>query len=390
MVSPQCEEAIKESLSRGAALLKFLSPNDVGATESHQAGFYLPKASWTYLTTQAPEKGVNHTHPVEILWPDGTTTKSSVIWYGKAKSEYRLTGFNRDVDFPWRTPDNLGSLLVLVPKRIDFFLAYVLDSDEDIEEIQASLGVQVLESWGLYEEDQKVQETEDECLRKKYAEFAREIEQLPKGEVFSEFARLSIFECFEKFQQQSLDDQLIRLVREEYNLFKLVERKVYGPKVVQLFKSIDDFLSLALVILNSRKSRAGRSLENHVAFLLRESGLKFDSRPAVDGTEPDILIPGAKQYVDPAFPSDKLFILAIKTTCKDRWRQVTEEAPRIPRKHILTLQEGISANQLNQMQRANVHLVVPESLHGAYPEHERHLIQTIESFVKQVKAGYNT
>lgn len=385
MVSPQCEEAIKESLSRGVALLKFLSPNDVGATESHQAGFYLPKPPWIYLTPQAPERGVNHTHLVKILWPDGSITDSSVIWYGKAKSEYRLTGFNRDTGFPWRTPDNLGSLFILIPKRIDYYLAFVLDTDEDIEQLQASLGIEVFDSWTLYEENQTIQETEDECLHKKYAEFARGVEQLPRGEVFSEFTRLSILECFGKFQQQSLDDQLVKLVREEYNLFKLVERKVYGPRMVQLFKSIDDFLSLALIILNSRKSRAGRSLENHVAFLLQSSGVRFDARPVVDGTEPDILIPGAAEYGDPAFPRDRLFILAIKTTCKDRWRQVTEEAPQIPRKHILTLQEGVSANQLNQMQRANVHLVVPGSLHAAYPASERHLIQTIESFVHQVR-----
>jgi len=51
--------------------------------------------------------------------------------------------------------------------------------------------------------------------------------------------------------------------------------------------------------------------------------------------------------------------LTLVTTCKDRWRQVINEADRIPEKHLFTLQPTISKNQLREMTDEKVHLVVP-------------------------------
>ena len=68
----------------------------------------------------------------------------------------------------------------------------------------------------------------------------------------------------------------------------------------------------------------------------------------------------------PGIPPDKITVLALKTTCRDRWRQVLEEAPDVPKRHILTLQPGISVSQLRQMKAANVSLVVPEELQKDY------------------------
>ncbi len=94
-------------------------------------------------------------------------------------------------------------------------------------------------------------------------------------------------------------------------------------EIVRPFKDVDDFLTTASSIMNRRKSRAGRSLENHVESLLRAAGISFDVRPQIDGrVQPDILIPSKTDYEDVNFPVEKLRILGVKTTCKDRWRQV--------------------------------------------------------------------
>ncbi len=45
-------------------------------------------------------------------------------------------------------------------------------------------------------------------------------------------------------------------------------------------------------------------------------------------------------------------MLAVKTTCKDRWRQILNEAQRIKPKHLLTLQEGVSHRQFDEMQES--------------------------------------
>ena len=59
-----------------------------------------------------------------------------------------------------------------------------------------------------------------------------------------------------------------------------------------------------------------------------------------------------------------LVMLGVKSTSKDRWRQVLTEADRIPQKHLCTLEAGISAKQTDEMQRQQLTLVVPTGLHA--------------------------
>ena len=60
-------------------------------------------------------------------------------------------------------------------------------------------------------------------------------------------------------------------------------------------------------------------------------------------------------------------MLAVKTTCKDSWRQGLNEANHIKRKHLLTLQEGISAGQFQEMKEAEVQLIIPTPLTDKFP-----------------------
>ena len=46
----------------------------------------------------------------------------------------------------------------------------------------------------------------------------------------------------------------------------------------------------------------------------------------------------------------------VKSTCKDRWRQVLTEADRIEKKYLFTLEAAISNNQTDEMQAKNVQL----------------------------------
>ena len=103
-----------------------------------------------------------------------------------------------------------------------------------------------------------------------------------------------------------------------------------------------------------------------------------------DGT-PDIIIPTVEAYFDKDYPVDRLFVVGLKTTCKDRWRQVTQEGLRVERKHLLTLQQGITKRQLAQMEAANVSLVVPRALHKFYPDDSPVQPLTVESFVSTAK-----
>lgn len=82
-----------------------------------------------------------------------------------------------------------------------------------------------------------------------------------------------------------------------------------------------------------------------------------------------------------------MWMLAAKTTCKDRWRQILNEADRIPVKHLATLQEGVSRNQYDEMKKAGVRMIVPAPLHKRYPKEIRPELLTVDQFISMVKPG---
>ncbi len=387
MTSPYCECAIEDALRYGNALLKFISRNNVGLTGSHECGFYLPKVVHGLFTPHGPAKGANSKHELAITWQDGRVTDSVITWYGnKTRSEYRLTRFGKD--FPFLNEGVVGDLLVLVSTAPGAALAYVLDFDEDIEEIQTTLGVDAFGRWGVFIDGApQPEENEDACVERRIREFSSAFKAFPANDVFSAATLEILRACSRRFSGKPLDTVLVEAYKTEYELFRAVERIVCQNEVSgRLFKDIDDFLKVAGSIMNRRKSRAGRSFENHVHAVLLGAGVPHTMRPdlGTDGT-PDVVIPSQASYLDAAFPPDRLIVVGLKTTCKDRWRQVTQEGLRVPRKHLITLQQGVTATQLNQMEAANVTLVVPEPLHKHYPENGVVRPLSIDAFVTKAK-----
>jgi hypothetical protein len=122
--------------------------------------------------------------------------------------------------------------------------------------------------------------------------------------------------------------------------------------------------------------------------ILEEEGISgfAHDQETENGKRPDFLFPGVVAYGDPSFPEHKLRMLAVKTTCKDRWRQVLDEAERIRVKHLLTLQEGVSEKQFAQMQQADLRLVVPKPLIKKYPDSIRAHLVALSHFIGEVKS----
>lgn len=387
MPSLFCAHAIEEAVRHGNAILKFVSANDVGLTGSHQCGFYLPKAVWQMFTPYGPEKGTVCKHPVRIQWPDGLHTDSVVTWYGQGtRSEYRLTRFGRDC--PWLAADTVGNLLMLVPRTREDFAAFVFDREEDIEEAGAALGVEPFQHWGVYRRGAPLFQDPDECIARQCQAISSGLESFPSGETMSALARQLLGSCVRGFDRMNSDDVLLRCQAAEYSLFRAIEQRVSKCEIQQGFTDIDEFLGTAATIMNRRKARAGRSLENHVSFVLQRAGVPHSVRPAIDG-EPDVVIPSAEAYRDPRHPDARLFIVGVKTTCKDRWRQVLNEGRRKQEKLLITTQPGISARQMDEMQQGGVQLVVPERLHREYPAERRSRLLTVERFVERVLQALN-
>ena len=74
------------------------------------------------------------------------------------------------------------------------------------------------------------------------------------------------------------------------------------------------------------------------------------------------------QFIGVIKAVEKLASLAAKTTCKDRWRQVLNEADRLrsQNKFLCTLQQGISSAQLEEMKSEKVVSVVPQRYIATY------------------------
>lgn len=149
---------------------------------------------------------------------------------------------------------------------------------------------------------------------------------------------------------------------------------------------MDDFLSFSLSVQNRRKSRVGLALENHLELLFTECGIQYKRTAITENkAKPDFIFPSVAAYHDPAFNVLRLTMLGVKSTCKDRWRQVLAEADRIDHKHLLTLETSISRHQTDEMQAKNLQLVLPRGLHGTYTPAQQAWLMDVASFTALVR-----
>lgn len=216
----------------------------------------------------------------------------------------------------------------------------------------------------------------------------------PTTRAFSAYARLTIKELDPR---EDPDLVLMAWMEREEILFRTLERYMIAGRLAEGFGNdlkagidVDGFLSFSLSVQNRRKSRVGLALENHLELMFTECGIRY-SRAAVteSKTKPDFIFPGQAEYHDPAFNPLNLTMLGVKSTCKDRWRQVLAEADRIERKHLLTLEAAISTNQTDEMQAKYLQLVLPRSLHDTYTEAQQAWLLDVSGFTALVRERQN-
>jgi hypothetical protein len=175
-------------------------------------------------------------------------------------------------------------------------------------------------------------------------------------------------------------------------LFRRLERHIVSARLQGGFVTsgqadVDGFLQFSLSVQNRRKSRMGLSFENHVEEALKLLTIRHERGARTEGnSKPDFLFPSSAHYQDSAFDPAGLTMLGVKSTLKDRWRQVLAEAARIDRKHLLTLEPGISASQTDEMMRQSLQLVVPQQLHKTFTPAQSTWLMTFGGFVDLARA----
>lgn len=382
--------------------VKRLSANDTLANKSHQAGPYIPKEFLFRVLPALHNREIENPRvQIDAFVDSGTEARSvTAIWYnnrlwGGTRNETRVTGWGGSAS-ALLDPDSTGALAVFVLKNgalssgATAIHVWVCSGyqDEVFEDLVGPVDPGKAVTWrpggpaNLF----VAGTVRTSCFLEPSEMPPHWLERFPSG---AEIVRRSVE--LQALQSETPDDRLIRRRKCEFEIFKSVEAALEGPKVAAGFASLDEFLNLAQTVLQRRKSRSGRSLELHAREVFLEEGLveheQFSHGAMSEGDKkPDFLFPSAKAYGDPDFPNERLRMLAAKTTAKDRWRQVLNEADRVSTKHLLTLQEGVSENQFAEMEAARLQLVVPSGLVGVFPESIRPKLMTFDQFIYDVRS----
>lgn len=369
---------------------KRLSANDTGLTGGHQVGFYLPG---DFALTVAPELAEMVLNPRRslrfTLVSHDQQAEPSVIYYNSrtirsqanGRNEFRVTGFGGH-RFALQDPESTGSILVTAWDHSNVVEGWLTTSLEQEEVVESVLGpvepsTQVMRLTAVSGHPQITVAAQAEC--------APDIAALPPGWSVAFPAGRDLTD--EAVRRRpgvgvDVDRRLVDRYRCEFGLFKVIESVHTLPLVASGFRTVDDFLAVAQTVANRRKSRAGRSLELHLAQVFTEESVRYETGMTTEGNrKPDFLFPSANAYRS----GKPTRMLGVKTSVKERWRQVLDEAARIPEKHLFTLSEGVSPDQFSQMEGARLRLVVPAGNKRHFPATMRPKLMTLADFIETVR-----
>jgi len=397
------QEFLNSAEKEGARLFaKRLAANDTLATGSNQAGSYFPNSvAFSLFPSLRTASGGNPrvAFDVEVVSHEQASQVVNVIWYNqKTRNECHVTGWGGR-NSPVLDSEATGSICIFAffgtdGGDVDHCRVWLCSSLEDEEEIENRFdfvepGVPLFLDFTsgplIRREPTTLYAVAEEQLE--LWTTLQESAGFPTGKELVDF----VVQAFPEFADLPVDGRLLRRREAEYSEFQRIEKTVVLPQVREGFSDVDRFVDYANSVTNRRKSRAGKSLELHMEVILHEKEITgFAHDKVTEGNKrPDFIFPSLEAYMDLGFEARNLRMLACKTTCKDRWRQIIDEASRISQKHLLTLQRGVSENQHKQMKEAGVKLVAPKELHRSFPKSVRPDIESIEGFISELKGLSN-
>ena len=369
-------QAISDATNSSKIFCKFLSANDTGETGGHQAGIYIPHNSISLIFDTPCKKGENKEIESVITWQNNFDTKVRFKYYGqKTRNEYRITHFGRG--FPFLQPEYTGALFILLKLNNNTYKGYILNTDDEITYFLDYFGISSTETNQLIEDTTvPPNKEEQQAILSFVHNFTQEFPSSGEMALQAQNIQNRIYNHLE-YIQTNPDKKLLEWISVEYNLFKAFEQSCYGNTIKKGFHSVEEFITIA----------------NHLCALFKGNNVNFTSQGITEGKKkPDFIFPSEEAYHEKSFSENKLTILAAKTTCKDRWRQILNEADRVRNKNkfLCTMQQGISKNQLKEMSEEKVILVVPENYITFYPKEYQSEIWSIKKFIQYVKELENS
>lgn len=382
-------------------IAKRLSSNDTQANDAHQAGPYIPKSIIFDLfpslkTNQTPNPRVFRKAVIDSHLASASMRNLSIIWYNqKTRDEARITRWGGQTS-PLLEPENTGALVIFAFPKEEFeqkqIKIWVCEHETEDDLAEERLGVVDPGSFVTWPSQQFHlwdQRKDSGCVLSENSMQLEWLEEFPSTHLIHQMSL-----DFKPMSGANVDVRLLKRRECEFQVFNSIEHFCLKNRIDAGFASVESFFDCAQTFLQRRKARSGRSFELQFESILGEECFKkdvdFSSQAVTEGkSRPDFIFPSISAYHDISFPVNKLTVLGLKTTCRDRWRQILTEANRQPIKHLLTLQEGVSETQFAEMRKNNVMLVVPEGLHSKYPASVRNELITIEDFLSQMRVNAN-
>lgn len=130
------------------------------------------------------------------------------------------------------------------------------------------------------------------------------------------------------------------------------------------------YKEVMLSAVQRMKARAGASFEHHVRRMLIDGRLPFDEQKPSGNQRPDFILPSLARLHLRTRSRDEALILSLKTTLRERWKQVVKEARNCD-VFLATVDDKVAAEAIADMRDDGIYLVVPESLkRSVYAEYE--------------------
>lgn len=382
--------------------VKKLSRNDTSWADDsrkHQAGFYIPRpirdsGFFPPLQPDNPDKPHIFHAACRVLWPQtGETTVSHMRHFSNKGTETHFTGLVKPL-FRSLAP---ASLLLIgkfkEPVSDCRYWIVVLDSiTEEAELLETVLDVEADFHFGLFHPS--AFEKAAQLDRDETTELIERLQAALRGgtlpQLLTDFAKIpdpaaiamsARQEWLEKhhiaeinpWEVEAPGDAIMEISRDiEYRIFRRFELRRRAAEVVGILAGETDlvtrvvrgFAELDAVFLSAsqqRKTRAGRSFEQHIAATLTAGRIRFIEQAVTGGRRPDFVLPDVKELKSKRRSRAGALVLAAKTTLRERWKQVSSERLNCD-VFLATVDDRVPATSIKEMTDAGIRLVVPESL----------------------------
>ncbi|PTS79772.1 EcoRII [Stenotrophomonas sp. HMWF022] len=387
----------------GKLFLKKLSRNDASwANEGggHQYGFYVPRAvrESEFFPKLHAREDIPHILEADCpsFWPQTGEVRSDsgIKYYSNKGSECHFTRIPAEL-FAGLNPASwlLGGTLEEPEGDAHHWFMVIDSASTEAEMLESRLDIQANFHFDLFdpskfkrasaiESDEAAELISeiDAAIRTGTVEtLVAKYSKLPDSLVLADEARLDFLrsvrsKTFNPWDIKKPGDALMRVSRDiEFSIYRRHELRMRAVEVAKVLAQHDrsataavrGFASLNSIFLSAsqqRKSRAGKSFETHLAAMLKEGGVRFEAQAILGQRRPDFVLPDqATVALDTQRRYEDAAILSAKTTLRERWKQITHERFNCAI-FLATVDDRVSKEALADLRKAEITLVVPESL----------------------------